>query len=227
MILPNDKKENKQIFHLSLPIRAEYDECLKKIHPIRRPPDDELFKKIIIETKNIIKPQSIYRFACIESKESWGVMIDGTKFTGPLLSGKLFNRGTVFPYIISLGEEIENKLSAADNLIEQFYLDQISNLLLRKCATYLESHIKRSHNIKQLSCISPGSLTDWPIEDQKPLFSLFGDTQSLIGVSLTPQMLMVPRKSVSGIYFPSKEKFIACSLCSRNDCPERTVPYKG
>ncbi|MBN2246450.1 MAG: vitamin B12 dependent methionine synthase, partial [Candidatus Aminicenantes bacterium] len=75
------------------------------------------------------------------------------------------------------------------------------------------------------SSISPGSLTDWPIEEQKPLFSLFGDTQNLIGVILTPQMLMIPKKTISGIFFPTKEKFIPCRLCSRQDCPEREAPY--
>ena len=37
----------------------------------------------------------------------------------------------------------------------------------------------------KLSSMSPGSLEDWPISQQRPLFSLFGDVEAKIGVKLT------------------------------------------
>ncbi|RQV98001.1 hypothetical protein EH221_02875, partial [bacterium] len=177
--MPNDNHENKKIYSLSIPVQVDYDECLKKIYPDRLPPKDDLLKTIVIEIQAIIQPQSIFRLAWIESVEPEGVVIDRIRFESPLLPKTLHEICLVLPYIITLGQKLDDKISAADNLLEQFYIDQIGNLLLRKCGIYLESYLKNSYKIQQLSSISPGSLTDWPIEEQKPLFSLFGDTQNL------------------------------------------------
>ena len=227
MNLPNHNAEIKNIHRLSIHINLEYEECLKKIYPNRRQPNDTLLKNIIHEAENVVEPRSIYRVACVESMGSTGVKIDRIKFTSSLLPKKLYKYCVLFPFILTLGQGLDKRIAAsADSLLEQYYLDQIGNIFLRNCAFFLESHLKRSYKINQLSSISPGSLTDWPIEEQKALFSLFGDTQDLIGVTLTPQMLMIPKKSISGIFFPSQEKFIACSLCSRKDCQERSVPCK-
>jgi hypothetical protein len=225
MSMPNDNHENKKIYSLSIPVQVDYDEILNKIYPNRLPPKDDSLKTIILESQTISHPQAVFRLAWIESIESEGIVIDRVRFESPLLSKTLHRTCLVFPYIITLSQKFDDKISAAGSLLEQFYLDQIGNLLLRKCGVYLESHLKYLYNIKQLSSISPGSLADWPIEGQKPLFSLLGETQRLIGVSLTPQMLMIPKKTISGLFFPTKEKFIACSLCSRKDCPEREAPY--
>lgn len=227
MGLPNDKTENKHIHHLSIPIHIEYEECLKKIYPGRLPPDTAILKKIVDEAENLVDPQSLYRMAWVGSVRTVEVMIDKIRFRGSLLPEKLHKSCIVFPYILTLGQRLDHRITAAaDSLLEQYYFDQIGNILLRQCSTFLESHLKKSYTIKQLSSISPGSLIDWPIEEQKSLFSLFGDTQKLIGVHLTSQMLMIPKKSLSGIFFPSQEKFVACSLCPRKDCQERSVPFK-
>jgi hypothetical protein len=73
--------------------------------------------------------------------------------------------------------------------------------------------------------MDPGSLEDWPITEQPKLFSIFGDTERLVGVRLTGSMLMVPRKSISGILFPSEEGFSSCQLCERAACPARRTPF--
>jgi hypothetical protein len=73
--------------------------------------------------------------------------------------------------------------------------------------------------------MSPGSLEDWPITEQPKLFSLFGDTEKSIGVKLTASLLMIPRKSISGILFPSEEGFVSCRLCPRENCPSRKAEF--
>jgi hypothetical protein len=75
--------------------------------------------------------------------------------------------------------------------------------------------------------MSPGSgdVDVWPIEQQKQLFGIFGDTQALIGVRLTDSCLMVPNKSVSGIRFPTEITFRACRLCHRENCRGRSAPF--
>jgi len=36
---------------------------------------------------------------------------------------------------------------------------------------------------------------------------------------------MIPRKSSSGIYFPTEIPFFACQLCLKEDCPSRKAAY--
>lgn len=73
--------------------------------------------------------------------------------------------------------------------------------------------------------MSPGSLADWPIEEERPLFSILKGVEVSIGVKLTENLLMIPRKSVSGIYFPTEVTFYSCQLCPRQPCEGRKAQY--
>ena len=73
--------------------------------------------------------------------------------------------------------------------------------------------------------MSPGSLADWPLEQQRALFAVLGDTEGLIGVRLAESCLMIPTKSVSGMRFPTETSFESCQLCPRAVCPGRRAPY--
>jgi hypothetical protein len=68
-------------------------------------------------------------------------------------------------------------------------------------------------------------LPDWPIEEQRPLFQLLGDVPAAIGVRLTESLLMLPAKSVSGIYFPTETSFFSYQLCPRKRCDSRKARY--
>jgi hypothetical protein len=74
--------------------------------------------------------------------------------------------------------------------------------------------------------MNPGSLTDWPLDEQRQLFDLLGDTQELAGVCLTESLLMLPTKSVSGILFETESRFESCQLCPRVRCRARGAPYE-
>ena len=73
--------------------------------------------------------------------------------------------------------------------------------------------------------MNPGSLADWPLEEQRHLFRLLGEPRKAIGVELTESFLMVPIKSVSGLRFPSGAHYENCQLCPRDPCPGRRAPY--
>ncbi len=70
-----------------------------------------------------------------------------------------------------------------------------------------------------------GAANVWPITQQKELFSIFGNVEDLIGVKLTDRCLMVPLKSVSGLFFPTVNQFESCQLCPREVCSARRAPY--
>ena len=90
---------------------------------------------------------------------------------------------------------------------------------------HLSDHLDRRYRPGAMSHMNPGSLKDWPITQQKELFSLLGDVDAAIGVTLTEGMVMVPTKSTSGIYFPTETKFESCQLCPKEDCVGRRAPY--
>ena len=60
----------------------------------------------------------------------------------------------------------------------------------------------------------------------KPLFALLGETEHRLGVRLTDSLLMVPRKSISGIFFPVEESFMTCRLCPRPRCQGRRAAFE-
>ena len=73
--------------------------------------------------------------------------------------------------------------------------------------------------------MNPGSLEDWPIQQQTQVFELLGDPLRDVGVRLTDSFLMVPIKSVSGIRYPTETSFESCQLCPREKCTGRRAPY--
>jgi hypothetical protein len=57
------------------------------------------------------------------------------------------------------------------------------------------------------------------------LFQLLADVEASIGVRLNKSLVMIPTKSVSGIYFQTEVSFFNCQLCQRGKCPGRKARY--
>ena len=111
------------------------------------------------------------------------------------------------------------------DVLENFYLDTIGNIALKAVRNHLNQHLQAKFALEKLSFMAPGSLSDWPIEEQTPLFKLLGDVEAHIGVKLTPSLLMLPAKSVSGVFFPTETSFQSCQLCPRKRCESRKARY--
>ena len=78
-----------------------------------------------------------------------------------------------------------------------------------------------------LSHMNPGSLPQWPLSQQRVLFSLLGDVTGAIGVELTESCLMIPAKSTSGILFDSDTEYNNFRFCPMENCPGRSAPFSG
>jgi hypothetical protein len=111
------------------------------------------------------------------------------------------------------------------DLLEHFWADEINQAVVISARSFLERHLQQRFGLVKTARMSPGSLTDWPLEEQSVLFKLLGDTKKAIGVALTESLFMVPIKSVSGIFFANEQGFASCQLCPREDCPSRKTPY--
>jgi len=175
--------------------------------------------------KPLISAQAVYRVCYIEEKLEEAVIIDGIRFSSRILRRNLEKVGRVFPYVITIGAGLEQKADASKDLLEKYYLDQIGNIALSKARKHLEDCLRSKFALDGLSYMSPGSLADWPIQEQHPLFSILKGAEVSIGVRLTESLLMIPRKSVSGIYFPSEVTFYSCQLCPRQHCEGRKARF--
>jgi Vitamin B12 dependent methionine synthase, activation domain len=175
--------------------------------------------------RGLIRLRGIWDAAFVGARGGRTVEVGPVVFESSLLSRKLEGANKVFPFIITAGPELEREAAAQDDLLRQYYLEEIANLALERAAAWLASHIEARTGVSGLSNLSPGSLADWPITEQPKLFALFGDAERLIGVRLTDSLLMMPRKSISGVLFPSEEGFVACQLCDRENCQGRKAPF--
>ncbi len=122
---------------------------------------------------------------------------------------------------------MDETISPSDDFIRQFWLDTIKGMALETGVKYLKDYLKRKYALGDTSSMAPGAGGQdlWPIEQQKQLFSLFGNVEDLIGVKLTDSLLMIPNKSVSGLCFSTEIRFESCQLCARKICAERRAPY--
>jgi hypothetical protein len=183
--------------------------------------------ELVAAAQRLIEPRGVCEVGYVGAMGERTVEVAGVRFESPILRRNLDHTNKVFPYIITIGPELEREAGAQTDLLKQYYLEEMANIALEQAASTLSSRLEARHGLGPLSSMSPGSLEDWPITEQAKLFAIFGDTERLIGVRLTDSMLMVPRKSISGIFFPSEEGFVACQLCDRPRCQGRKAPYNG
>jgi hypothetical protein len=175
--------------------------------------------------RSLLRIKAVYDISYIGVKDQETVEIGGVVFRSRVLRHNLERAQKVFPFIMTVGPELEKKSGSLGDLLRQYYLEETANIVLERAAGWLAEKLSARWGFPGLSCMSPGSLEDWPITEQPKLFSLFGDTEKSVGVKLTDSLLMIPRKSISGIFFPSEEGFISCKLCPRENCPSRKADY--
>jgi hypothetical protein len=130
----------------------------------------------------------------------------------------------VFPYVATCGTEVES-ISYPDDVRKAFYLDAVKTVLVGLANQHLTAYLKRRFALGQTAHMNPGSLPDWPVTEQRKLFSLLGDVEESVGVRLTEGSMMYPMKSTSGILFPTEVRFESCQLCPREQCIGRRAPY--
>ncbi len=185
----------------------------------------EEIQNLIERVQDVVRPKAIYDVCYIDSRDEDSVDIAGVKFTSRILRVNLGEEERVFPHIATCGTEVESIDIPPDDLMGRFMLDIIKQMALSAATKHLREYVDRRYKPGKMSAMAPGALEDWPISEQKQLFSLFGDVESLIGVELTDTFLMLPLKSVSGMYFATETTFESCQLCPRERCPGRRAQY--
>lgn len=210
-----------------LVFQPDPDALLRQVHVA---PDSALGAEILdllARAVPIARPKAIYAESFVQDRGADTVTINDVVFTSAVLRSNLAEVDRVFPYIATCGTELDEALGRQDDGFLEFCLDCIKEAALFAGVGALRAHLAEAYGLASSSTMNPGSgdVDVWPIEQQAPLFSLFGDVEALIGVRLTDTFLMCPNKSVSGLFFPTEVDFITCQLCHREPCPNRRAPF--
>lgn len=177
------------------------------------------------EMERIVEPQLAYRACCIQYKGEETVIIEHITFSSRVLRKNLEDVQRVFPFVVTLGPRVDDMLKGEGDFLRQYYLDTIANVALQDVIKSVCASLQDEHYLEQLSYMNPGSLQDWPLEQQRPLFRLLGDVEETIGVRLAPSLLMYPSKTESGMFFPTEVTFFNCQLCPNESCPSRKAAF--
>jgi hypothetical protein len=207
-----------------IPVKLNLEHIRKRLH-LRHESDRSYTQTLVSIAESLISAKAVYRDCFIEAKFEDTIYIEGIRLTSKVLRKNAENIERVFPCVITIGHKLEEAVRQGKDLLDRYCLDLVGNIALDAARRQIEDHLRSTYALDRLSYIGPGSLKDWPIENQKALFSTLGDVERHIGVRLLENCLMRPTKSLSGIYFPTEISFYTCQLCSRERCPGRRAPY--
>jgi hypothetical protein len=175
--------------------------------------------------RKVARPRAIYRVAHPRIIDNANINIDGTIFTSKVLNKLLYDQDTVYPFIATIGKELDELPISPQEMMKNFCLDSIKTMILVNAVDYLSGYVQEKHHIPKVALLNPGEVEDWHITEQKPLFKLFQDVESKIGVSLTSGGVMNPIKSRSGFIFANDTGFLSCQICTQLKCPGRRAKY--
>jgi hypothetical protein len=213
-------------FLTEIPFELDADSLLEQMCLQPNTPDADQFNELLSTAQDVANPKAAYRACYIKDRSAETVTIEEAVFNSRLLSRNLAEVERVFPFVVTCGRELD-RISFKDDILKDYWWDAIKADVLRSARSFLKTELETRFRLGKTSAMSPGSgdVNIWPIEQQRPLFSLLGDVKQAIGVELTPSFLMLPVKTLSGVRFQTEVDFRTCQVCRRKDCPSRRAPF--
>jgi hypothetical protein len=180
----------------------------------------------------LFEPKAAYTTIRVRGVENDLVYLEnGHALRGIVLADMLDIGQEIVPYVVTIGPKLENEIGQEKNLLHSFLLDKIGNYALHKALAHLKAVAGEKFGIGRgsvsMSEFSPGTGTGelFGIEQQKPLFQILDEATTSIGVHLSPSLMMVPRKSESGLLAATRQEYIACAHCPRVQCESRSTQF--
>lgn len=171
------------------------------------------------------KPRALFRVAHIETRGDDYVVADGVRLDSRVLRVNLAGAHRVFPFVVTCGIELDQWAGTIPDALGRYWAGAIKEKAMRAALDALKEQIRRQFHPGKMATMTPGSIADWPTDQQRALIRLMGDGPGRIGVSVTHGLMMTPTHSLAGIRFPSEDAFESCQLCPRKDCAGRRAPY--
>jgi hypothetical protein len=185
----------------------------------------EELELLVADAERVGRPRAMYRLAPVGARAEAETSIGGVSFASRVLAVNLAGVDRVFAYVLSCGTELQAWSDSLADPLAQFWAETIKEFSLGCATAAFLADVEQRFALGASSSMNPGSLPDWPLAQQVPLFRLMGDVTAAIGVTLSESCVMLPTKSVSGILFATEHDFASCQLCPREECPNRRAPY--
>jgi len=197
-------------------------------HPSAR--IESLVNDYIENYHDLLASSYSYVIRDIVSAKGDKVTIEGSiTFESKVIARLLERCEKVAIFALTIGSHLEEMVAhLAENglVLQATVLDAIGSDATEQLAIFVEDKIKRMAHAEGLVTsrrFSPG-YCDWEVSQQKMVFqTLNGDSAN---IRLTRSLLMIPRKSVSGIIGIGQankdiENYNPCDTCKKKDCPGR------
>ena len=185
------------------------------------PPELE---KILEKSENLIKsrifPKYVYRTVSVNITGKTTELSDfPTVIESSDLSAHLKNCNKAIIMAVTLTSEADRLISRAEvsDMTEAYTLDAMCSSAIETACDIAEKEIFSETGAKYTTWRYSAGYGDLSLSYQKD-FIRFLNTEKRIGLTLTPEYLMIPRKSVTAIIGisenPLENKRRSCSLCS-------------
>ena len=218
-----------EIFDISVDISK--DELLKRLgstsNSALSPRSNQQMDMAIETIHNATNARGVYKTFPVHTGDG-SIHLNGeVTFKGKKLGTVLNHCDSAATFVFTLGAEVDRVIeeSAAKRFYYSTILDAAASVAAESGVKSMQDHI--NDMLPEGECVtksySPG-YCDWPLSDQGMLFCTLSPCS--IGVKLSSEYLMSPRKSVSGIIGIGSSDIVnkygnACLECSRTNCPYR------
>jgi hypothetical protein len=190
------------------PVRVEPDLILR-LQKYRRleavsPAVRDVARRMAALAESLLAPQGWVRRARVDAVHPDGrVQMAGTEFQSRSLARLMRDAAEAVLVVLTIGPGLERRaqeLFNDEHLVEGLLLDTAGWVAIDALTKDLRQRLRaeaRSRGLRLTARMAPG-FDDWGLEQQRPLFAAFDSVD--LSVRLTEAAIMLPRKSVSGVY---------------------------
>ena len=165
----------------------------------------DILEPIYEMVEQIARPKAIYFQAEVTEKTEEAVKINGVPFESALLRGYVKQGEVVFPYIVTVGIELDDYAKTLKDSMDLFMIDEVMNLLVNTGKVFVSDAVQAESGWPKVQDYVPGNGEEWSTAEQKRLFDMFAGETTKIGVTLGENYFVLPGRSTIGILSKSAE----------------------
>ena len=187
--------------------------------------------KYIDEAKTMIQPKAVYTLLRIAGIDGDKVMLEnGYALRSQLLAEKLQKTPEVALYIVTIGDQLEKRVSklSREDMLHSLVFDYLGTYAVGMLRRHIQSLVEGRMKVK-VSHFGPGETETWDMEQQTVIFDMLmssDEVKSKVNMEITESSLLVPKKSNSGLLAQTEGVYIQCNFC-RLKCEYRRAKYLG
>lgn len=216
---------NQCLLRTDIPPQIDLDALTKRMHATSDTYTYLRASELIEEALPILKPSYLIRRFSVEEITTRGIVVGGQEFRSRIVSKKMEGQPWAWLFIATSGREMADFIDQVNDPLDKYILDEIASFAAIFARKVMLKDIETECGIAHHIILSPGSITDWSVEDVKKFFVLMDGDYQKLNVEVLDSGLINPLKSVSGLLYPTEEKFLECSICDMEDCPNRKAPF--